>query len=78
MAHARRSRASSSPDGDPEAEPTIDQREVLNAKQVAKLLGVHLSTVYEAANLGRIPHRRLGRLLLFERSAVLDWVRGEN
>jgi excisionase family DNA binding protein len=78
MAHARRSRASSSKVEAPEGDSTTDRREVLNTKQVAELLGVHTSTVYEAANLGRIPHRRLGRLLLFERSAVLAWVRGED
>ncbi|MFV8750338.1 helix-turn-helix domain-containing protein [Nannocystaceae bacterium ST9] len=69
MARARRS-AAPSKSVEPNEAPAV-----LNAKQVAELLGVNRKTVYEAAQLGRIPHRRLGRLLLFERGAVLAWLR---
>lgn len=48
--------------------------EVLNVDQVAELLGLARNTVYDAANRGLIPHRRVGRRLIFSRTAVLDWV----
>jgi excisionase family DNA binding protein len=48
--------------------------EVLNVQQVAQLLGLNRNTVYDAANRGEIPHRRIGKRLLFSRSAVLEWL----
>jgi excisionase family DNA binding protein len=50
--------------------------EVLNVDQVAELLGVGRNTVYEHASKGAIPHRRIGRRLLFSRTAVLEWLAG--
>jgi excisionase family DNA binding protein len=49
--------------------------EILTADEVVKLLRVDRKTVYEAAQRGELPHRRLGRRLLFERGAVLRWLR---
>ncbi len=54
---------------------THDFPVVLTASEVAKLLRVDRKTIYEAAQRGHIPHRRLGRRLLFERGAVLAWLR---
>ena len=48
--------------------------EVLTATQVAELLGVNRKTIYEAARNNQIPHRRLGRRLIFERGCVLEWL----
>ena len=48
--------------------------EVLQADEAAQLLGIDRKTVYEYANRGEIPHRRLGRRLLFSRSAILAWL----
>ena len=48
--------------------------EVLNVEQVAALLGLNRNTVYDAANRGEIPHRRIGRRLIFSRAAVLEWL----
>lgn len=48
--------------------------EVLSADQVALLLGIDVKTVYDHANRGRIPCRRLGRRVLFGRRAILDWL----
>lgn len=50
--------------------------EVLNVEQVADLLGVGRNSVYEAANRGEIPHRRIGRRLIFSRTAVMEWLQG--
>lgn len=51
--------------------------EVLNVDEVAELLRVGRNTVYEAANRGEIPHRRVGRRLIFSRSAVMNWLNGK-
>jgi excisionase family DNA binding protein len=54
-----------------------DQRdEVLTAKDAAKLLGVSLWSVYAAANRHELPHRRLGRRLLFSRRSLMRWLEG--
>ncbi len=54
---------------------TRDAPEILTASEVAEMLRVDRKTVYEAAQRRHIPHRRLGRRLLFERGAVLAWLR---
>jgi excisionase family DNA binding protein len=51
--------------------------EVLTVEDVAELLGLGRNTVYDAANRGEIPHRRVGRRLIFSRSAVLEWLAGK-
>jgi excisionase family DNA binding protein len=49
--------------------------EILTTDEIARMLRVDRKTVYEAAQRGELPHRRLGRRLLFERGAVLRWLR---
>lgn len=59
-------------------EPADESRrdpDVLDADEVAAMLGLNRKTVYEAAGRGTIPHRRFGRRLLFSRQAVLEWLR---
>lgn len=48
--------------------------EVLTAEEVAEMLGIDKKTVYDKANRGQIPCRRLGRRMLFGRRAILDWL----
>lgn len=48
--------------------------DVMTADQVAEFLGVDRNTVYDFAGRGVIPHRRLGKRLLFRRTAVLSWL----
>lgn len=48
--------------------------DVMTAEQVADLLGVDKKTIYDKANRGQIPCRRLGRRMLFGRRAILDWL----
>lgn len=50
--------------------------EVLTVPQVAELLGLSTKTVYDHAGAGNIPHRRVGRRLLFSRRAILRWLEG--
>jgi excisionase family DNA binding protein len=51
--------------------------EVLNVDEVAELLRIGRNSVYDAANRGEIPHRRVGRRLIFSRSAVMEWLAGK-
>lgn len=55
------------------SEPALSD-EVLTAEQVAAMLGVDKKTIYDKANRGEIPCRRLGRRMLFGRRAILDWL----
>jgi excisionase family DNA binding protein len=48
--------------------------EVMNAEEVAAFLRVDRKTVYDYAARGEIPFRRLGRRLLFSRSALVSWL----
>jgi excisionase family DNA binding protein len=51
------------------------EREVMTADEVAEFLGVDRKTVYEAAWRAELPHRRIGRRLLFSRAALIHWLR---
>jgi excisionase family DNA binding protein len=48
--------------------------DVLTADEVAGILRVDRKTVYDAAGRGKIPHRRLGKRMVFSRSALLEWL----
>jgi excisionase family DNA binding protein len=47
---------------------------LLTAEQVAEMLQVPKSWVYEAAREHRIPHVRLGRYVRFEREQLDSWL----
>jgi excisionase family DNA binding protein len=55
------------------ARPTC---ETMSADEVAAFLGVDRKTVYTAANRNQIPHRRLGKRILFSRTALALWLTG--
>ena len=46
----------------------------MNATEVGRLLGLGRNSVYDAAGRGEIPHRRIGRRLIFSRAALLSWL----
>lgn len=56
------------------ATPRAPEREGMTADEVARFLGLDRKTVYDYANRGVIPHRKLGRRLLFSRSALVAWL----
>ena len=60
----------------PHPEPPLPATEVLTADEAAALLGVSRWTLYSAANRHEVPHRRLGRRMLFSRRALLLWLEG--
>jgi excisionase family DNA binding protein len=51
------------------------EREVLNTNQAAELLGIPVLTVIRLARKGIIPGRKAGRLWLFSKSGLIDWVK---
>ena len=57
--------------------PSLDDEpiQILTADQLARLLRVNRKTIYDAVSRDEIPHRRLGRRLIFERGSVLRWLR---
>jgi excisionase family DNA binding protein len=55
---------------------TLSLGDVLTADEAAILLGVSRWTLYSAANRHEVPHRRLGRRMLFSRRALLVWLEG--
>jgi excisionase family DNA binding protein len=49
---------------------------LLTADEVAKLLGVSASWVYEQSRAGRIPTVTLGRYRRYRREAIEAWLEG--
>ena len=52
--------------------------EVLTAREAALLLRLSRDSLYAAANRGDIPHRRVGRRMLFSRVALMAWLQGSS
>ncbi len=48
--------------------------DVMTADEVAEYLGVDRNTVYEYAARGAIPHRRLGKRVIFRRGSIIAWL----
>jgi len=52
----------------------VATREGMNADEVGAFLGLNRKTVYEYAGRGQIPHQRLGKRLVFSRTALVAWL----
>ncbi|EHP6529268.1 helix-turn-helix domain-containing protein [Listeria monocytogenes] len=51
-------------------------KETMSAQEVADYLGVSRPTIYRWANYAKLPSRQInGRVRLFNRSQVDEWVR---
>ncbi len=50
--------------------------DAITADEAATMLGVSRWSLYAAANRREVPHRRLGRRMLFSRRALLLWLEG--
>jgi excisionase family DNA binding protein len=57
-----------------ETRPRVESEKFLTVFDVASLLSVRPSTVYQWASLGEIPHYRLGRIVRFRRKDLEAWV----
>ena len=47
---------------------------LLNAQEIADLLGVKKSTIYQWTHQGFIPHVKIGKLVRFKVNTVVNWV----
>jgi len=54
--------------------PQKNANSLLTAEQVAQLLGVPVSWVYEQSRRGRIPTVTLGRYRRYRLAAIEDWL----
>ena len=51
---------------------------LLNAKQVAAETGLSVWAVYDAVRENRIPHRKIGRRVVFTREALAPFLNGSD
>lgn len=54
--------------------PSAGAEEILTAKDLAKYLRCHVSTLYRLVNRGEIPHFKLGSDIRFRRSVIEKWL----
>ena len=54
--------------------PSTEMERLLLPQDVAALIGVKLSTIYQWTHLGYIPHVKLGRLIRFKRISIQKWL----
>jgi excisionase family DNA binding protein len=59
----------------PAEHPSPMAARLLTAAEVAALLGVPKTWVYEQSRLGRIPTVSLGRYKRYRRAAIEEWIR---
>ena len=50
----------------------------MRADEVRRILGIGKNTLYDWVNRGIIPHKRVGRVILFSRKRVQEWLENEN
>jgi excisionase family DNA binding protein len=48
--------------------------DILTVDEVAAMLGLGRNSVYDGAARGEIPHRRVGKRLIFSRAALVEWL----
>ena len=54
-----------------------EKTHILNPLQAADLLGIKISTIYKWVHYRKIPYRKHGRLLKFERSTLMMWSKSQ-
>lgn len=47
---------------------------VMRADEVRQMLGIGRNTLYNWCELGIIPHKRVGRVILFSRKRIEKWL----
>ena len=52
----------------------MNEHEVLTAAEAAEFLRISKDSLYDAAGRGDIPHRRIGRRMVFSRARLLAWL----
>lgn len=51
--------------------------QLLTPKQCAEFLQVEVNTLYVMRSQGRIPFRKVGNRLRFDRDEIIEWTRGD-
>ena len=46
----------------------------MNVEQAAEFTGLKASSIYKLTSLRRIPHKKVGAKLIFDRAEIKDWV----
>jgi len=57
----------------PATQQEPEPSDIMTADEVAAYLGVDRNTVYDYAARGVIPHKRLGKRMLFRRGSIVAW-----
>ena len=52
----------------------VKENPVMRADGVCRLLNIGRNTLYEWCRLEIIPHKRVGRILLFSRKQIYEWL----
>ena len=60
-----------------ELQERVNRLEVLNLEEASAFLGIAKSTLYKMTHQNRLPYfKPAGKLIFFEKQALLDWVKG--
>jgi excisionase family DNA binding protein len=54
--------------------PTSQTLTPITVEEVADMLGMHRTSVYDGARAGEIPCRRVGRRFIFVREVIEKWL----
>lgn len=55
----------------------IEDKRLMNVKELAKYLGLVEQTVYRMVSRGEIPVVKLGRIIRFRKSTINKWLNGK-
>jgi excisionase family DNA binding protein len=59
-------------------EDLVDDKPVLCVEEAAELLGVSRWLLLQEIKRGHIPHKRIGRRLVFSRQRLLEWMEADD
>ena len=54
------------------------QNKLLTVEEIAQLLGVPKSWIYDRTRRGAIPHRKLGKYIRFDPETIQKWLEEQN
>lgn len=59
-------------------EDLVDDKPVLCVEEAAELLGVSRWLLLQEIKRGHVPHKRIGRRLVFSRQRLLEWMEADD
>jgi excisionase family DNA binding protein len=54
------------------------EKSIMRAEEVWLMLRIGRNTLYQWCEQGLIPHRKVGRVILFSRKRLLEWIEKKN